>query len=550
MTLHATLEHKTLKNNLPFSIGEQSISTWLKSLQTNDDIGTLQVLTHTLESLKKTTIPVKTRAFFLEKISVLVFRITKELQKNYLKSYFPFSNSERLKLKLAADCALGIADNYALICEDPCFKTKSPFSFQQKAFILVDAVQALANVLLYKAILYEKPGEGFWTLCYLFYLIAKQNRALTLTPNKKTTSFIKIFKCLFVFELSHTQQFNTEEIHIVFSLLLNMSKHVDLLPLVPENKMDKTPCIDLRADTPPSASHLSISKKSPHIFYVSSHNLINQLFELFSHKKNISYPNRLIVLRLIKTLSKNHKRKENRVYADSELFADIGFDMYSESLLHKEAVSSGSRFISSKFLNLGLDSQLEQQYKNSLSGRKNMQQSALSLAWRAEDNTIDFIENTDIWSAKKVNAKKESSETNAILIDQGDFGFCIGLKGDHSITKVGEIIHLQRPDSSIVTVVRRIIPSSNKNYDVIVGVEILGYDAKLLHVVDTVSGSSKPACILQDKQGLRSIVIKADQYQSEKYLFANRYEKTFRYKVEKILKSSTSTIKHLKVSLA
>ncbi len=550
MTLHATLEDNTLKNNLPFSIDQQSISAWLNRLHTNDHIGTLQVLSHTLESLKKTAIPVETRAFFLKKISVLVFRQTEELQKSYLKSYFPFSSSDRLKLKLAADCALGIADNYALVCEDPSFKTKSPFSFQQKAFILVDAIQALANVLLYKAILYEKPGEGFWTLCYLFYLIAKQNRALTLTPNKKTTNFIKVFKCLFVFELSHTQQFTTEEIHIVFTLLLSMSKYVDLLPLIPENKMDKTPCINLRADTPPSASHLSISKKSPHLFYVSSLNLINQLFELFSHKKNISYPNRLIVLRLIKTLSKNHKRKENRVFADSELFADVGFDKYSELLLHKETASSDSRFISSEFLNLSLDSQLEQQYKNSLSGRKNMQQSSLSLAWRAEDNTIDYIEDTDIWSAKKVNIKKESSDTNAILIDQSDFGFCIGLKGGHSITKVGEIINLQRPPSSIVTVVRRIIPSSSKNYDVIVGVEILGYDAKLLHVVDAETGGSKPACILQDKKGLRSIVIKADEYQGEKYLFANRYEKTFRYKVEKILKSSTSTIKHLKVSLA
>lgn len=550
MTLHATLEDNTLKKHLPFSIDEQSISTWLHSLQTNDEVGTLQVLSHTLESLKKTTFSVKTRAFFLEKISVLVFQTTEKLKKSYLKSEFPFSNNNRLKVKLSADCALGIADNYALVCEDPCFKEKSPFSFQQKTFILVDAIQSLANVLLYKAVLYDKPGEGFWTLCYLFYLIAKQNRALTLSPNKKTTNFIKIFKSLFVFELSHTQQFNTEEIHIVFTLLLNLSRHVDLLPLIPEKKMERTPCINLRADTPPSASHLSISKKSPHLFYVSSHNLINQLFELFSHKKSISYSNKLIVLRLIKTLSKNHTRKEDRVFANSELFADIGFDKYSESLLHKETTSSDSKFISSEFQNLALDSQLEMQYKKSLSGRKNKQQSPLSLSWRAEDNTIDYIEDTDIWAAKKVNTRKDCLDTNAILIDQSDFGFCIGLKGAHSITKVGEIIHLQRPPSSIITVVRRIIPSNSKKYDVIVGVEILGYDAKLLHVVDTVSGSSKAACILQDKSGSRSIVIKADEYQGEKYLFANRYEKTFRYKVDKILKSSTSTIKHLKVNLA
>ncbi len=547
MAMHAALKDRTLKKILPFSIDEASISVWLNSLQTHDKVGTLQVLSHTLESLKKATISLQTRANFIEQISALVFKLTDELEKTYLNKSFPFSSNEHLKIKLSAECTLRIADNYALICEDMNFKEKSHFSFQQKASILVNAIQSLSKVLLFKGILYEKPNEGFWTLCYLFYLIAKQNRALTIVPYGKKTNFIKVFKFLFVFELSHIQQFSTEEIHIIFSLLIKMAKHVELLPLMPEKRMDNTPCINLRSDTPPSASHLSISKTSPHLFYVSSLNLINQLFKLLDSKKNISYSNKIIVLRLIKTLSKNHSRKETREPVNKEFFAEIGYDSYSQSLMYEEAVSTRSRIISSEFNNLSLDTQLENQYKQSLSKGFNKRGSHLSLVLRADDRSIEHIDSTDIWSSKKKPFEK-STEINATLLDQSNSGFNIGIKGDQLKTKVGEIINLQIPPSSIVAVVRRIIPSNE--YNMIIGVEVLGHDAELLHVVDVINGSTKPALILKDKKGAKAIVIKADEYQGDKYIFANRLEKNIRYKVEKILKSSTATIKHLKVSLA
>ena len=102
--------------------------------------------------------------------------------------------------------------------------------------------------------------------------------------------------------------------------------------------------------------------------------------------------------------------------------------------------------------------------------------------------------------------------------------------------------------ASVVTVVRRIV--SSDKYSIIAGVEVLGYDAELLHLTDSNNKELKSAFILADIEGLESIVIKANEYHGEEYLYAIRNKEALRYRVEKTLNTSTSIIKHLKVSLA
>jgi hypothetical protein len=451
-------------------------------------------------------------------------------------------------VKLSANCALEIADNYTLICQDTLFEDQALFSLQQKSLILVTAIQALAKVLFYKALLYEKPGKGFWAQCFLLYLLAKKNEVLDLSPDHQDTNFLKIFKQLLVFELSNAQQFNTEEIHAVFKVLNNLSAQIDLLPIVPETKVNRAPCLNLRMDKPPSLTDINIADESRHLLYISNVKLIKQLFELFAHKKNIPYGYKIIALRLIKTLTMNQQRRDERKLADNELFADIGLDKFSQFLLHKENISKRQDIASLQTQDFSLEAQSKKQNRENLFGFRNEQEAQLSLAWRPEDNTVEYIENTDIWSAKKEKLNDDGADKNATVIDQSDFGFCIGIKDKKTATKVGEIIHLLFPPTSVVTVVRRII--STDKYAVVAGVEVLGYDAELLHFPDSNNKKVKTAFILTDIEGLESIVIKANEYHGEEYLYATKNEEALRYRVEKTLNSSTSTIKHLKVSLA
>jgi len=549
MILSSTNETSPIEQyTLPFSIDEKSFSIWLKTLAEKNKLDTLKILSDALKSLKKTTITPDFRSFILQKISSLVFQFSEQLQNGYLESYFPFSENDTLKITLSNTCAFELAENYSLICKDASFKTKAFFSPEQKTIILCNAIKAMSNVLLYKAVVYEKPKKGFWSLCFLFYLFAKQNELLdTLPAHDQNTCFIKVFKQILVFEISNTQQFNTEEIHIIFNLLNSLSERVSLVPVIPGKKVNSVPYIDLRTDTPPSILKQGVTEESPYLFYVSSLNLIKQLFNLSANNKKIPYKHKIIIIRLIKALTMNQHRKNERELADNELFVEIGFEKFTEFLLHKESLLKTKGVISYEVRDLSVEQQLAKDTHDEIYGFRSEQEASLSFT-ADPDDPVKSIENTDIWSQEEPKTLKQekTDNTNAILIDKSNLGFCVRLKDENIALKVGDIIHLLIPPTSVATIVRRII--STAVGEVVVGVEVLGYDAELLHIMDIDNKGAKTACVLVSIDGVESIVIKAEEYKNEEYMYVDRNEKILRYKIEKVLDSSTSMVKHLKVS--
>ncbi len=547
----------TTTQSLPFSIDEKSFSIWLAKIEKENQLELLQILAETLTQLKKTTIPADIRSIFLEKMAVLVFQVSAQLKKTYIESYFPFSESNGSKIKLSMSCAFELAENYALVCKDPCFKLKAIFLQEQKAVILLHSIQAMASVLLHKAIVYQKPAKGFWGLCYLLYLFAKQNEVLELVTQQGQASFIQIFKQLLIFELSNTQQFNTEEIYTIFNLLNGLTEQVKLLPNVPEKMLQRVSCINLRLDAPPAVAKEAEDTKSAYVLYIQSLNLVKQLFDLSANKKNMPYKDKVLILRFIKTLSMNQNRKNERELADNELLAELGFDKLIEFLLHKESLLKMRGTISVDVNSLSVDTPLGKRARLDTFEFRNELDAGLSLvscAADADDNVIEYIDNSDIWSKKdqKVSVKEPeeagNNDSNAILIDQSKLGFCIRLQEKAGVTKVGELIHLFISSISIVTVVRRIIADDHKG--VIVGVEVLGYDPEVLHIMDIDNKGARTSCVLVNLEGEESIVIKANEFHNEEHLYVDRNEKILCYKIEKILSSSTSIIKHLQISLS
>jgi len=535
----------TEQHSLPFSLDKEAFSIWLDRLDKKDKLEALQVFLGILKTLTNTKIAADIRAIFLEEISALVFQFSEQLQASYIKSYFPFSDEDTLKVVVSSQCAIEIAENYALICKDISFKTKAIFSPEDKALILVNAIQAMVNVLLYKALIYKKAGKGFWSLCYLFYLFAKQNELMDLAPDQRDTSFIKVFKHLLVFELSNSQQFNTEEIHLIFNLLSSVSNKVDLLPMVPEKKVNSVPCLNLRVGAPPTVSKETIDEPSPYLYYVSNLNLIKQLFELSSDKRNVSYNQKIMILRLIKALTMNQHRQNERELADNELYAEIGLDKFSEFLLHKESLLKTKGVVSYEVRDLSIDTGLKENSHDERLGYRNEIEARLSLTQGPGEENVEYIDNTDIWSAEHV---EPEPQPNITVLDQSRLGFCLRLKDQHPGTKVGDIIHLQVLPTDVVTVVRRI--NTTRENEVVVGVEVLGYDPELLHIMDIDNEGAKNACILVDIDGQETIIIKAEIFTNQEYLVVDRNDKILRYRVEHILNSSTSTIKHLEVKLA
>lgn len=533
------------QHSLPFNLDKEGFSIWLNKQDKTDKLEILQVFLGILKALKITKIAPDIRAIFLNELSSLVFQFSEQLQASYIKGFFPFSAEDMLKVEVSTQCAIEIAENYALICKDTGFIGNIFFSPAEKALILINAMQSMLNVLLYKALIYKKVGKGFWGLCYLFYLFARQNEVIELAPDQHDICFIKVFKQLLIFELSNCQQFNTEEIHLIFTLLSSLSDKVDLLPIIPDKKVNSVACLNLKVDAPPAVSKEIIHEPSPYLFYVSNLNLIKQLFDLSAQKGSISYGKKLMVLRLIKALTLNQHRKNERELAENELYAEIGLDKFSEFLMHKESLLKTKGVVSYEVRDLSIDGLEKKDSHDERLGFRNEIDVGLSLVRGADEEKVEYIDNVDIWSG---NEEEPEAQPNITVIDQSRMGFCLRLNDKHPDTKVGDIIHLRVLPTDVVTVVRRIHTTSHN--DVVVGVEILGYDPELLHIMDIDNEGAKKACILIDIDGEESIVIKASDFVNQAYLVVDRHDKILRYRVESILKSSTSTIKHLQVKLA
>ncbi|MCK5190706.1 MAG: hypothetical protein KAR12_11695, partial [Methylococcales bacterium] len=259
---------------LPFSIDKTSFIAWMSDLDLENKDETLKRLSITLRVLKQELIKAEDRLFFLLKLSELVEQLSQQLEERYKNSCFPFSEQNNNKLKLLVSCEMEMAKNYVLLCEDKDFMFSDVFTQQQKALVIYSGIKSQAKVLLYQSLLYQKPDEGFWRLCYLFFLFAKQNKVLDFELEAHDSCFMSVFKQILLFELSNIRQFNTEELLSVFQVLNMLSGQAEVLNKAPDKKFKGIPCFNLRVDAPPSLLKEDAQQESSYLFYISSLNVI------------------------------------------------------------------------------------------------------------------------------------------------------------------------------------------------------------------------------------------------------------------------------------
>ena len=525
---------------LPFSIDKISFIGWMGDLDLENEVETLRYLSITLKTLKEELIKPEDRLFFLQKLSELVEQLSQQLQETYKNSCFPFSKQNNNKLELSVSCATEIAKNYALICEDKDFMFTDVFSREQKALVIYRGIRAQANVLLYQSLLYRKADEGFWNLCFLYYLFAKQNDVLDFELESENASFMRVFKQVLLFELSNVRQFNTEELFAVFHLLNKFSDHVVLRSKVPDKKFRGIPCINLRLDAPPSMLKEGAEQEHPYLFYISSLNVIKQLLELTGNKNTKEFCNKSTLLRLIKTLTMNYQRDSERELTDERLFACIGFDKVKKYVLGTERIKNKkNNLVAGEIRDLDFEIQEIETSRNKANFLR--AERAADLGLLTDSVILEDIKRFDIWPGGKEKAEQESKNPviNTDLIDKSYSGF--GVRLNAVATKVGDIIGLTMFDTLMVTVVRRIVQLQRNELQV--GVEVLGNNPEILHLGDIRNKNALTALYLKGDDGVDSIIIGSNEYQNEDFLF---FDNNARFRVEKQLYMS-STIRHLKV---
>ena len=419
------------------------------------------------------------------------------------------------------------------------------FTQQQKALVIYYGIRAQVNVLFYQSLLYQKPDKGFWNLCFLFYLFAKQNNVLDVKLKSNNVYFFSRFKQILLFGLINVRQFNTEELFAVFHLLKKFSDQVELLSKVPDKKFRGIPCINLRVDAPPSLLKEGAQQEQPYLFYISSLNVIKQLVELSEHKNTLEVFNKSTLLRLIKSLTMNYQRNSEREITDDRLFACIGFDKVKAYVLEtektrqeKEKHESGEiRDLNFNIQEIETDRGMFDYFRAERAERA----VDLDLSCLTDSVVMEDFKSSDIWPEKEKQAKQEPKKQviNTELIDKSSTGFRLRLNA--VTTKVGDIIGVTIFDNLVITVVRRII-KSHRN-DLQVGVEVLGFDPKILHIAGIWNKKLITALYLKGDDEVESIIIGTNDFKNEDYIFT---DKLARFKVEKQLYMS-STIKHLKV---
>ena len=525
---------------LPFSIDKISFIGWMSDLDLEKQDETLKRLAITLKTLKQELMEPEDRLFFLQKLSDLVEQLSRQLQERYKNSCFPFSEQNNKKLELLVRCETEMAENYAVFCEDKDFMFADVFTQQQKALVIYSGIQAQAKVLLYQSLLYQKPAEGFWNLCYLFYLFAKQNNVLDFELESYHSCFISVFKQILLFELSNIRQFNTEELFSVFQVLKILSDQTELLNKVPEKKFKGIPCFNLRVDAPPSLLKEGAQQEHPYLIYISSLNVIKQILDASANQKILELCNKSTLLRLIKTLTMNYQRNSGRDTTDERLFTCVGFEKVKAYVLETEKTKQGEGSLAPGEIR-NFKSEIQEIETSRVKSSFFRAESAADLHLLTDLAFQGDIKSSDIWSGEKELAGQESNKPviNTEIVDKSSTGFSLRL--NTVATKVGDIIGVIMAETIVITVVRRIIKKQGNTLQV--GVELLGNNPELLHLGDIRNKNALTALYLKGDDGAESIIIGTDFYQNEDILF---FDNNARFRVEKQLYMS-STIRHLKV---
>ena len=532
------------KAKLPFSLNEMSFIGWIGDLDLDNKEETLSSVSSALKELKQTPIKEELRYLFLQKLGAIVEQLSLQLQESYKNSLFPFSKQDTSNIELSAICAMEIAQNYKVLCESKGFKSKQMFTPKQKSQAVYNGIRSLAKQLLYKSMLYQKPGQGFWELSFLLYLFAKQNDVLELEIDFTQSCFLSVFKQILLFELSNTQQFNTEELLAVFSVLDQFSHHTLLLNKAPEKKFRGLPYINFRTDAPPALLKEDVAQQ-PYFLYISSLNVMKTLVEQSTNKVLLKQCNKSTLMRLTKALTMNQQRKSERDNVDDGFYALVGFEKVKKLLLAKNKTKSSKKVLAPGEVR-DLDFDIEANEIQHINPEEFRTEREANLTISTESHIVEYVENTDIWLSKKERARQKAKKAvaNAALVDKSSSGYQLSLKG--VTTKVGDIIAVVIADNIEATVVRRIV--QRKADEIQVGVEVLGNNVELLHILDR-QNKSVPALYLKKENAVESIIIGINDFKNEEYLFVDINDKMDRFRVEKQLNLSSVFI-HIKVSPA
>jgi hypothetical protein len=532
---------------LPFAIDEMDFSAWLNGQATRDDLTVCQQIFQVLQTLnnayppERNLIPGRTRLFFLEKMSSVLTATTTRL------TYFPSvseSSSDETddihKSEISVWGSLELANAFSLLSQEDWFKDEGYYSIQEKTSILSNGIHAMGRGLLYTYQTYSKPYVYFWHKCFQFYRLAQLNRLTENEFNPNAGNIDNAFKRVLVFALSNTNQFSPSEMRTIFELLGHYAVHTGLLKSVPKKRFKGIPSIHLKGNGPPIILDEKSDIHDPDRLYIATVSVASKILEATSDKRARHAPtDRLMLLRLARTLTLNEQRKDPREPVEGDHFGIMGFDNILGFLRNKEIEQQNSLAKIGHF-DPSRPGELRDLNFEILNDGNNQDAEKVPLS---AFKVVEFTNTADIWRTNHPGF----NETNMRLVDKSAKGYGLLWTDNLIKPKVGSIIGIAHKNLTI-GLIRWLAQS--KEAGMFMGVELLGNNASTVKVSNPGYPDVTAYAILlmgneQTKQPA-SLILMNQNFRPSEFIFIHKNHRNVRYRLTKQLQL-TSFINHVEV---
>ena len=326
----------------------------------------------------------------------------------------------------------------------------------------------------------------------------------------------------------------------IYELLGHYATHTGLLKSVPKKKFKGIPSIHLKGNGPPMLFDEESELHDPDRLYIATVTVASKILEATYDKRAHHVPtDRLMLLRLAKTLTLNEQRKDPREAVEGNHYGIMGFDNIVSFLRETEIEQQNFLAESGRF---DPASPGELRDLNFQIVAKDEKQSSSKVPVSAFQ-VVDFGNSNNIW---KTNSKI-SHVNNMRLVDKSAKGYGLLWTDNLIKPKVGSIIGITN-NNLTVGLIRWLAQS--KETGMFMGVELIGNNATTVKVSNpgfpdmTVYGIFL-AGNEANKQPASLILFNKDFRPSE-FIFIHKNHRNTRYRLTKQL-HLTSFVNHVEL---
>ena len=339
--------------------------------------------------------------------------------------------------------------------------------------------------------------------------------------------------------------------YTIYELLGHYAAYTSLLTAVPQKKFSGIPSINLRGNGPPIVNEDNDHQEDPDRLYIATVNVASKILEATYDRRAQHLPSdRLMLLRLAKTLTLNERRKDQRETTNSNLLGIMGFAPIIAFLRDKDnekqqiAAAPGyfdpTRPGELRELNFEIAAT---EIKDDQTDIETHSHPTINKGIAQAFPVIEFTDPSEIWTAKK----EELREVNMRQFDKSTKGYGLLWTDNKVKPRVGSIIGIAHQTMTI-GLVRWMAQS--KETGMFIGVELLGENAIAVKVSNPgypdnqVNGVYLPGT--GDSKQPPSLILMKKDFRPNEFLFLSKNNKNVRYRLTKQL-HLTAFINHVEI---